>query len=70
MKTPFTEDNGEISPDGHWLAYQSNESGRFEISVRPFPNVDAGHWTISTSGGTRPLWAAARNCSISITQVR
>jgi len=57
LQTPFTEDNGEISPDGHWLAYQSNESGRFEISVRPFPNVDAGHWTISTSGGTRPLWA-------------
>lgn len=28
-----------------------------QISVRPFPNVDAGHWTISTSGGTRPLWA-------------
>jgi len=57
LQTPFTEDNGEISPDGRWLAYQSNESGRFEIAVRPFPNVDAGHWTISTSGGTRPLWA-------------
>ena len=57
LQTPFNEDNGEISPDGHWLAYQSNESGRFEISVRPFPKVDAGHWTISTSGGTRPLWA-------------
>jgi len=56
-QTPFTEDNGELSPDGRWLAYQSNESGRFEISVRPFPNADAGHWTISTSGGTRPLWA-------------
>jgi len=57
LQTPFTEDNGELSPDGHWLAYQSSESGRFEISVRPFPNVDAGHWTISTSGGTSPLWA-------------
>jgi len=57
LQTPFNEDNGEISPDGHWLAYQSNESGRFEISVRPFPNVDEGRWTISTSGGTRPLWA-------------
>jgi serine/threonine-protein kinase len=57
VQTTFNEDNGEISPDGHWLAYQSNESGQFQISVRPFPNVDAGHWTISTSGGTRPLWA-------------
>jgi serine/threonine-protein kinase len=57
VQTTFAEDNGEISPDGHWLAYQSNESGQLEISVRPFPNVDRGHWTISTSGGTRPLWA-------------
>ena len=57
LQTPFTEDNGEISPDGRWLAYQSNASGQMQISVRPFPNVDAGHWTISPSGGTRPLWA-------------
>jgi serine/threonine-protein kinase len=57
LQTTSTEDNGEISPDGHWLAYQSNESGRNEISVRPFPTVDAGHWTISTTGGTRPVWA-------------
>ena len=57
VQTTFAEDNGELSPDGHWLAYQSNESGRNEISVRPFPNVDGGHWTISTTGGTKPLWA-------------
>ena len=57
MQTTFSEDNPEISPDGHWLAYQSNESGQFQISVRPFPNVDSGHWTISTNGVTRPLWA-------------
>ncbi|MSO61821.1 MAG: hypothetical protein EXQ50_07000, partial [Acidobacteria bacterium] len=57
LQTPFSEDNGELSPDGRWLAYQSNAPGRFEISVRPFPNVDGGHWTISPSGGTRPLRA-------------
>ena len=57
VQTTFNEDNGEISPDGHWLAYQSNEGGQFQISVRPFPNVDSGHWTISTTGGTKPLWA-------------
>jgi hypothetical protein len=57
IQTTVTEDNGEISPDGHWLAYQSNESGQFQISVRPFPKVDSGHWTISTSGGNKPLWA-------------
>jgi serine/threonine-protein kinase len=57
MQTTFSADTGEISPDGHWLAYQSNDSGQAQIYVRPFPNVDSGHWTISTSGGTKPLWA-------------
>jgi serine/threonine-protein kinase len=47
----------EISPDGRWLAYQSTESGRDEIYVRPFPNVDGGRVLISTAGGTRPAWA-------------
>ncbi len=53
----FHEENGEISPDGRWLAYQSQESGRYEIYVRPFPKVNDGRWQISTEGGTRPLWA-------------
>jgi eukaryotic-like serine/threonine-protein kinase len=57
LHSPAAELNGEVSPDGRWLAYQSNESGRFEISVRPFPNVDAGHWQVSTDGGIQPLWA-------------
>jgi serine/threonine-protein kinase len=47
----------EISPNGRWLAYQSNESGRDEIYVRPFPDVEAGRTLISTAGGTRPAWA-------------
>jgi serine/threonine-protein kinase len=45
--------NGEISPDGRWIAYQSEESGPVQIYVRPFPNIDAGRWPIST--GTRPM---------------
>lgn len=45
-----------ISPDGRWLAYASNESGDFQIYVRPFPNVDAGKWMISTERGTYPTW--------------
>jgi len=49
--------NAEISPDGRWLAYQSNDSGQLEIYVRPFPNVDEGRWQISRAGGARPLWA-------------
>jgi eukaryotic-like serine/threonine-protein kinase len=47
----------ELSPNGRWLAYQSNESGRDEIYIRPYPNVDAGRVLISTAGGTRPAWA-------------
>jgi len=58
VKGAFFNDNGMISPvEGRWLAYNSNESGQFEIYVRPFPNVNAGHWQVSTSGGVQPLWA-------------
>jgi serine/threonine-protein kinase len=46
----------EFSPDGRYVAYQSDESGRLEVYVRPFPQVDRGRWQISTAGGTRPAW--------------
>jgi serine/threonine-protein kinase len=49
--------NPEIFPDERWLAYESNESGVFEIYVRPYPAVDAGRWQLSTSGGRQPLWS-------------
>jgi Tol biopolymer transport system component len=49
--------NAEISPDGRWIAYQTNESGRFEIIVRPYPATDAGFWKVSSAGRTCPLWA-------------
>ena len=55
--TSFTELNAEISPDGRWLAYESDESGAREVYVRPFPNIGEGRWQVSTAGGTRPLWA-------------
>jgi len=57
IHTPFRELNAEISPDGRWIAYQSDESGHAEIYVRPFPNIDGGRWQVSTDGGERPLWA-------------
>jgi serine/threonine-protein kinase len=57
VQTAFNERNAEISPDGRWLAYQSNESGQEEIYVRPFPDANSGRWQISTSGGRVPLWA-------------
>jgi eukaryotic-like serine/threonine-protein kinase len=57
VQTQFAELNGEISPDGRWLAYQSNDSGQVQIFVVPFPAVKNGRWQVSTGGGTRPLWA-------------
>jgi hypothetical protein len=45
-----------VSPDGRWLAYVSEESGRAEVYVRPFPNVDSARFAISVGGGTEPLW--------------
>ena len=57
VATQFRERNAELSPDGHWMAYQSNASGQDEVYVRPFPAVDEGQWMISTDGGTHPLWA-------------
>ena len=47
----------EISPNGRFVAYQSNESGRDQVYVRPFPRVNDGVWPVSTGGGTRPAWA-------------
>ena len=53
----FTERNGVVSPNGRWLAYESNSKGEeFEIYVQPFP-LSAAIWKISTAGGKRPLWS-------------
>jgi eukaryotic-like serine/threonine-protein kinase len=57
VSSPFLESNGEISPNGKWLAYQSNSTGAFEIYVRPFPDTAQGKWPVSSAGGTEPLWA-------------
>jgi serine/threonine protein kinase len=53
--TNFEEDLAEFSPDGKWIAYQSNESGRYEIYVQPFPGP-GGHIQVSTKGGAQPRW--------------
>jgi serine/threonine-protein kinase len=57
LDTPNGERNGEISPDGRWMAYESVEAGRVEVYVRPFPNIAGGKWPVSTGGGSQPLWA-------------
>ena len=57
VQTPFVDQNAEVSPDGRWVAYQSNESGSHEIYVSPFPNVQGGRSQVSASGGRTPLWS-------------
>ena len=57
INSPFSEAGAEISPDGRWVAFASNESGRSEIYVRPFPAVEQGRWQVSTDGGFDPRWA-------------
>ena len=57
LDSAATERVPEISPDGRFIAYESDESSRFEIYVRPFPNVNDGKWQISTAGGTKPAWS-------------
>ncbi len=66
LQTPFAEGWGTLSSDGRWIAYSSNESGRYEVYVRPFAAPDAnaapaaamggGQWQISTAGGLFPAW--------------
>ena len=58
LEQSFSEVNAQVSPDGRWVAYQSNETGRQEIYVRPFPDVDGALYPVSTTGGSRPRWAA------------
>jgi eukaryotic-like serine/threonine-protein kinase len=56
-QTPATEDQGQFSPDGHWIAYTSNESGHSEIYVIPFPlSASGGKWMVSRGGGVQPRW--------------
>ncbi|OFW13813.1 MAG: hypothetical protein A3H29_12820 [Acidobacteria bacterium RIFCSPLOWO2_02_FULL_67_21] len=57
VQTSFIERNGRVSPDGKWLAYEANDSGRQEIYVRPYPDVNSGKWQVSAAGGTRPVWS-------------
>jgi serine/threonine-protein kinase len=57
LDTPADERNASIAPDGRWMAYESNKSGRFEIYVRPFPNVNDAEHPVSTDGGRTPLWS-------------
>jgi hypothetical protein len=57
LQSQFNEDQAQFSPDGHWVAYMSDASGRSEIYARPFPPSEGGgQWLISNGGGTEPRW--------------
>jgi Tol biopolymer transport system component len=56
VATEFSEGSEKLSPDGRWLAYQSNASRRFEIYVESFPQK-GGRWQVSTGGGIAPVWS-------------
>jgi len=56
LRTPAQELRPAFSPDGRWIAYTSDESGRYEIYVRPYPGP-GGKWQISTTGGNPPIWS-------------
>jgi Tol biopolymer transport system component/predicted Ser/Thr protein kinase len=60
LRTPFDEREPALSPDGRWIAHTSNESGRYEVYVRPFRGgapSGSGKWQISTAGGRYPIWS-------------
>ena len=57
---PAFEGGPQFSPDGRWLAYVSNESGQFQVYLRRYPGPE-GRWTVSTGGGTSPLWNRTGN---------
>jgi len=59
LDSPWVENAPEFSPDGRWIAYMSNESGRFEIYVTPFPGP-GGKRQVSAEGGRFPRWSPNR----------
>src|SRR2546427_808740 len=56
LSTEFNERKAKFSPDGRWVAYQSNQSGREEVYIRPFPPGPGGQWQVSTEGDIWPRW--------------
>jgi eukaryotic-like serine/threonine-protein kinase len=57
LVTPFIKTQAKFSPDGRWVVYVSNESGRREVYVQPFPLAASGKWVVSNGGGSQPRWS-------------
>jgi eukaryotic-like serine/threonine-protein kinase len=58
LASAFPNSSPSLSPDGRWLAYETSESGRAEVYVRPYPGP-GGRWQVSLDGGTEPVWSPA-----------
>lgn len=58
IATEYGEGSPNISPDGRLIAYIGNETGRVEVYVRPYPDVESNKWRVSTNGGAQPQWGA------------
>ncbi len=56
LQTEFNETHGQVSPDGRFLAYSSDETGRYEVYARPFPSGTGGKWQVSSGGCGQPRW--------------
>jgi Tol biopolymer transport system component len=56
LATPASEGQAQFSPDGHWVAYSSSESGKREVYVQPFPVAANGKWPVSNGGGGQARW--------------
>jgi serine/threonine-protein kinase len=57
VATGYDESGAVVSPDSRWIAYVSNEQGKNEVFVRPYPDVSGGKWQVSSGGASAPLWA-------------
>ena len=57
IQAPGEQLSPEVSPDRRWIAYMSDETGQFEIYVRPYAAPDSGRWKVSANGGRSPLWS-------------
>jgi eukaryotic-like serine/threonine-protein kinase len=58
LHTKANDLTSEVSPDGRWIVYDSDESGQFEVYVRPYPDTSSGgRWQISLQGGRQPMWS-------------
>jgi serine/threonine protein kinase len=56
IESQFWKMSARISPDGRWIAYNTNESGRHEVVIQGFPDIERGKWPVSTNGGVDPHW--------------